>query len=440
MQGAPSIKGAASPPRVGDDAVEHWQALLARAPDHLPALMGLTKALAAVGRADEIVALANGLKETAPSVADKVLQAGVRALPLHPAIGLAACQSAEARGDQAEIQLRWTMLCRRQPDLRDGHAGLIQSLLRMRRQAAAELAIETALARFGEDAVWRELLAEIAEARKDWQNAALRWKMVGDIKPEHPQAQARQRAAEERVRQQQGNTLPLQPVVVPSAPIPKREAEQPGAIKALLMGFESIGADCEFGLLQRRYEAEPLGLLRFAGTLPRTILMLLKTRFAGIGDPEEMTISVAKREYRMRHLKSGWGMHTRIRPSPDNSEASVHKDQCRNATFLRKKLIRELEQQSKILVYQRHDLSDENIALIYQAVQEYGPNMLVCVRVATKAHPAGSIEWRTERLMVAAIDRAGMGGLGEGWDISVDYWIYFCRVARARWDALRAAA
>ena len=31
----------------------------------------------------------------------------------------------------------------------------------------------------------------------------------------------------------------------------------------MLLRFESIGSDCEFGAVQRRYGAEPLGLLRW---------------------------------------------------------------------------------------------------------------------------------------------------------------------------------
>ena len=53
----------------------------------------------------------------------------------------------------------------------------------------------------------------------------------------------------------------------------------------LLRGFESLGHNCEFGLMQRDLDAEPLGLLRFGGIEPAALLAGLDCAFAGIDDP-----------------------------------------------------------------------------------------------------------------------------------------------------------
>ena len=45
--------------------------------------------------------------------------------------------------------------------------------------------------------------------------------------------------------------------------------------RELVLHFESIGDNCELGLVQRRAGAEPLGLLRFAGAPLRSFLRAL---------------------------------------------------------------------------------------------------------------------------------------------------------------------
>jgi hypothetical protein len=127
-------------------------------------------------------------------------------------------------------------------------------------------------------------------------------------------------------------------------------------------------------------------------------------------------------------------MHTRIVPTPEKPPEEVMREQCRHTKLLRSKLLKELEQQSRIFVYSRFTLSNEEISNIYHATQSYGPNKLMCVRLCDKSHPTGSVEWRTERLMIAAIDRSGRDREELGWDISVDHWAHFCRIARARWQ------
>src|SRR4029077_19430059 len=67
----------------------------------------------------------------------------------------------------------------------------------------------------------------------------------------------------------------------------------------LMMRFESLGENCEFGLAQRRCGAEPLGLLRFASAPLPVLLAGLRGRFEGMGDPEQIDIQVStnRQEY-----------------------------------------------------------------------------------------------------------------------------------------------
>jgi hypothetical protein len=403
------------------------------APDDVRILMRDAEGLPPEQLSAEVLRFVERTRGSAPQTADHALRLAVKRLPQDQAIGMAFCRLAEAT-DQPSLALgRWRMLCQRQPANVDAHLAYIEALLRGSPVGAARKAAATASAANPDHRELWAIQARLAERMHDWDAARACWDKVAELDPGDAGAAASAARAVRVNRAPAALALPLQPQIVPAAPIPSIADEAGEEIKRLLMGFESLGCDCEFGLLQRKFGGEPLGLLRFAATFPRSVLYLLRSRFEGIDDPEQVSISVRGRSYGVQHQPSGWRMHTNIKPSPEVSPAQVLRDQCRHAGFLRKKLLRELEHGSKIFVYQRHELTDAEIDAIYHAVQEYGPNLLMCVRLADAAHPAGAVEWRTERLMVGAIDRTGRRA---GWDISADYWVYFCRIALARLETL----
>jgi hypothetical protein len=425
--------------QLDDDQVEHWRAVVAKAPDSQQGWRGLAKALIESGRPDEILESVNTLEADRPDLAAIMLQSATRAAPENKALWVAYCKLAAAQGDKQQENLRWMMFYRWHPNDRDVQLGYIRILERQKRFANAGAIAMAALEAGGEDSELRELLADLSGKKVDWREAAEHLKVLIAANPGRADLASRLEVAEMHLRDANAQMLAVKPIETPITPVEPVRADEKEEIKELLLGFESLGSNCEFGLLQRRFGAEPLGLLRFAGTLPITALHLLKNRFSGIGEPEQMKIVSTPKEYRMRHLESGWGMHTRIKPTPEMTPERVMKDQCRHTTFLRKKLIKELEQQSKIFVYSRFVLKDTEISDIYHAVQSYGPNMLMCVRLGDADRPPGSIEWRTDRLMIASLDRAGREE-GIGWNISVDYWAHFCRTAQARWTELQAAS
>ena len=61
----------------------------------------------------------------------------------------------------------------------------------------------------------------------------------------------------------------------------------------LAMRFESLGGTghgCEFGLFQRHFGAEPLGLLRWADLSHHLLTRALESRFDGVGLPENTIV------------------------------------------------------------------------------------------------------------------------------------------------------
>jgi hypothetical protein len=373
-------------------ALQLWRALWAQTPGDRKAALGIVAALAALGRPSAILTFIDSLPPANPGLPDIALRLAARRLPKNARIGAAYCRSAERLGDLREAETRWWQLRKHAPRQLAAHLGYIECMIAQQRLNEAERATQSALRFLG-------------------------------AKPELLDAQSRIAAATPA-------TPSATPAIAPLPPLADLPEEALHALRQRLIGFESLGRNCEFGLLQRKFGAEPLGLLRFSTTRPRTLLHLLRTRFAGIGEPAQNEVVVVANEYRLRHLPSMWRMHTGIPASAD--PAKVLSDQCRHTGFLRTKLIRDLETASKIFVYQMAAIDDAEIAAIHAALQDYGPNLLLCVRLPTDTHETGSVIWPNPSLMVAHIDRQGQEFKGAGWDISVDYWLHFCTLAEAR--------
>jgi hypothetical protein len=69
------------------------------------------------------------------------------------------------------------------------------------------------------------------------------------------------------------------------------------SVRELAFQFESVGENCEFGLVQRGCDAEPLGLLRFSSTFLRPLVGGLDERFESLGDPADIEPRLENGEY-----------------------------------------------------------------------------------------------------------------------------------------------
>src|ERR1700758_1126454 len=173
----------------------------------------------------------------------------------------------------------------------------------------------------------------------------------------------------------------------------------------LVLQFESIGDNCELGLVQRKAGAEPLGLLRFSGAPLRHLLRGLNARFANIADPKHIRLSAENGEYMVKLTKYDFTYHAEVKVGEMEPEA-LHQQQTRVIGFLASKLVADLENPTKILVFRQNepllggDLTDLQIAL-----SAYGPNVLLWVQEACPGHPPGSVDVAGERLMVGYVRR-----------------------------------
>ncbi len=199
----------------------------------------------------------------------------------------------------------------------------------------------------------------------------------------------------------------------------------------LLGGFESLGDNCEFGVLQRAAGIEPLGFFRLNFSPLPALMRALATDFAGIDreDHFELVIQPDK-EYFVRVVDYGFTYHTMKFVGQVAPEA-LHRQQVATAGFLIRKLREDLAAAEKIFVRKGEDSTrEEDILALHQALRRYGPATLLWVVREDQAHRAGLVEVLRPGLLKGYIDR--FAPLDDAHDVS-PMWFHICRHALALW-------
>ena len=163
--------------------------------------------------------------------------------------------------------------------------------------------------------------------------------------------------------------------------IPQTEAE---TARHVFMQFESLGENCEVGLAQRHFGAEPLGLLRWMASSPDQLCLALEHEFAGLDDGENFEVKLVGPEYFLYEKLYRMEMHTFILKSEyQGTPQQLHNQMTQRMRYLKRKLIDDLRAAEKVFVWQSgmgSSLSDETIARMHRAIQLYGRNTLLVIR------------------------------------------------------------
>ena len=131
-------------------------------------------------------------------------------------------------------------------------------------------------------------LASLAERQGDAAVALERWR---DAERRFPLEQSVAKAAFEARLSAAGSDLGVDSkTTTTDVPGSGSDAQtSTDRMRKLILNFESLGGTklgCEFGLFQREYGAEPLGLLRWTDITPEALARALSDKFEGVGDPE----------------------------------------------------------------------------------------------------------------------------------------------------------
>jgi glycosyl transferase family 61 len=198
-----------------------------------------------------------------------------------------------------------------------------------------------------------------------------------------------------------------QGLIVPSA------ANTP--IDELMLAFESLGDNCEFGLVQRHGNAEPLGLLRFAGIfLPIEVRLekltaALERNFVGLGEDDTITVYLdgapGRREFLVREPIYDLMYHTGVLEGEVALE-EMRARELKRLRFLRGKLLEDLQSGDKIWVWKSAATSDaEQVQPLLKVLRSFGPNTLLWVVEGDAEHRPGMIERLNHDLIKGYIER-----------------------------------
>ena len=208
-----------------------------------------------------------------------------------------------------------------------------------------------------------------------------------------------------------------------------------------MMQFESLGDNCEFGLVQRRCGAEPLSLLRFSNLGLRDLVRALETGFEGLGEPGSLnfwTDDSPRREYVLRDSRLSLTFHTFLYYG-EVDEGRLMQQQSARLKLLRRKLLEDLADGEKIFVVKRNAAPrEEEILALFAGLNRYGRNTLMWVVAADEQHEAGSVERVLPGLLKGYIDR--FAPYENAHDLSFDLWLRLCLLARRIVPARRIAA
>ncbi len=388
--------------------------------------------------------------------ADRLFAAATLQFPDDPLFLREHAQLATHRQDWPEAARRWEVLRTRFPDEKDAYVSGGISLLRAGLHTYADRVLTAAVSRFPDNfeatiehvcmAIRRHELG-CAVSRCD--KALLRFSnrpepyalginvrlRLGDIAAAEALAQTGMQRFPgdsaihlegERVRNQRVATQPAAATKAADVPL----VANPPELIELMMEFESLGQNCEFGVVQRHFGAEPLGLFRFTGISAVQVATALNDDLRGIGRPECTYLAVADNgEYLVRDTRYFMNSHT------FHHKGAVDHDrllagQCRKIGFLAERFLENLKDAPKIYVFRAADpLPDAPMLQLHRALRRHSDATLLVVRTVFGAEgepAAGLVQRLGDTLFVGHVSRLGQLADGTA-NTDFDEWLAICR-------------
>jgi hypothetical protein len=232
------------------------------------------------------------------------------------------------------------------------------------------------------------------------------------------------------------------PITVPPASAVPASAAEPAQTQAalaqatlaqapakLLLRFESLGENCEFGLVQRRTGVDPLGLFRFASAPFAKLMGALNARFAGMGAPENLVIEIPPngREYMVFEKRYQFRYHAWVGVQEKTPEEVIARE-ARRLPFLVRKLLADLADGAKIFVFHgMTPLTEAEAFGLARTIRGFGPGTLLWVEQADADNPPGSVRRIADGLLKGHMDRFAPGD--NAFDVSLQCWIDVCMAA-----------
>jgi hypothetical protein len=202
-------------------------------------------------------------------------------------------------------------------------------------------------------------------------------------------------------------------------------------IPRLLQLFESLGDNCDLGVVQRAVGIEPFGLFRFAACKAPDVAVLLRERFQPLGEPEDLWLEEVGplREYRVKSRRYSFESHTDRYAGKDDPDVA-RAAQMEKIGFLKARLIGDCSRARKLFVI-KGTADGVTVREIAAQLKTYGPNSLLWVRLAGPKHQAAAVERIADNLLAGYVSHFGTYD-GDP-NLPVEEWVEVCANAYRLW-------
>src|SRR6185312_6229735 len=166
----------------------------------------------------------------------------------------------------------------------------------------------------------------------------------------------------------------------------------------LMMRFESLGTNCEFGKAQRDYGADPIDLLRWAFTSYDVLLNLLTHRFENLGDPGQLKVIGNPPHLMVQHTGYRFMWHAFAQRGQTAEE--IHAREVKRLPFLARKITEEITDATRIFVIKpmaQAPMPDDFPSKVLRALDAYGGKPILMYARDGAAMPY--VEWDVTRLL-----------------------------------------
>jgi hypothetical protein len=209
---------------------------------------------------------------------------------------------------------------------------------------------------------------------------------------------------------------PIPPIATSDQFLADDFAALPGAIEAalgmdtatLMRGFESLGDNCEFGIVQKKLGVGVLNLFRFGNAKLPDLLGALADDLKAISDPSSITIDLndaEPREYVLAIAKYNLHWHTFTHEN-EAEQPKLLRDHAVKLDYLRRKFFEGLRGGRKIyVVKQRGRIPIGQAAALLLELNRHGSAALLCVEQTPDGHRSGEVELLLPNLMRGYVEK-----------------------------------